>query len=370
MAFHLNAPQGFGNRLSKALSSSLGEGLGQYRQSHIRQDETRQKLLDESAVKEKKDAADLQMDEKNYEPIKDAFGEKFANVWRATPTGGKTELMKRAIEETLRGNDINSLFENLPDEVIPKGPDNVKSKFPEYKLDTKGMTPAEKIGFRRELRKENADIFQKAKEKTKSTEGERNSIKLLQNIDQRGNLPADLSRFIVNPATGEPFKLAQLTGKIHPDVQQWVKTINQFTTKAKDSYGSRVTNFDLQQFMAQLPTLLNTGEGRQRILRQMEITNDLDNLYEGTLKDIYQNYGIGNITQEDANSMAESMIADEKNKLVEEYQTLGEKGADSQDSQQAPQGIVILYDPSGKPLHVPQEKVEEVLRLGAKRERQ
>lgn len=50
MAFHLKAPQGFGNRLSKALSSSLGEGLGRYQESQNRQTETKNKILGEEAA--------------------------------------------------------------------------------------------------------------------------------------------------------------------------------------------------------------------------------------------------------------------------------------------------------------------------------
>ena len=52
-------------------------------------------------------------------------------------------------------------------------------------------------------------------------------------------------------------------------IQQYIKTLNDFISQAKNFFGARVTNFDLQSFKSRLPSLLNTEEGRRAIIEQM-----------------------------------------------------------------------------------------------------
>lgn len=262
----------------------------------------------------------LEADQKNFDIIKDAFGEKFANIWKASPTGARTALTQAALDAQLRGLKINELLGDTPSIPTKESISSISEKgeleLPDYQLDTTGMKPNEIPTYKKELRKENAPRLQEAITKTRSLDKELDAINVLKSLNPK--LPSGVGKLIIrgiNPKTGEIF-IPSITS---PQVQRFVKTINDFTTKAKDSYGARVTNFDLQQFMARLPTLANSEEGRSGILRQMEISSQLDKLYEDNLKKVYQKYGAGNITFEDADAITSEFIKGLEQQLRSEY---------------------------------------------------
>jgi hypothetical protein len=63
------------------------------------------------------------------------------------------------------------------------------------------------------------------------------------------------------------------------------------TSNIKDTYGARVTNFDLQTYLRKLPSLLNSPEGKMRVLRDLKIINQLNQLYENGIQDIFDEAG-------------------------------------------------------------------------------
>ncbi len=102
--------------------------------------------------------------------------------------------------------------------------------------------------------------------------------------------------------------------------QQFSKTINDFTVSAKDSYGSRVTNFDLNQFMKRLPNLANSEAGRKKIIEQMKIINDLNSLREKTLHDVIDKHGgIRNIDYDEAERLTNKKIKKQTDELKKKF---------------------------------------------------
>ncbi len=89
---------------------------------------------------------DLESDENNYATIADAFGKKFANIWKSSPTGGRTELLKGALDAKLRGYDIDEMLSNIPDQDSPN--ENI---IPDISKKPTGLTVAE---WTKEKRKE------------------------------------------------------------------------------------------------------------------------------------------------------------------------------------------------------------------------
>lgn len=299
--------------------------------------------------------------EKNYGAIKDAFGEKFANIWKASPTGARTELTKAALESNLRGYDIENLLSNISSPKSTQSSTNMENgEFPQYILNTEGKTPKEVETYKRELRQENLPRYQEAQKRSRSIQKEQDSLNILNNLNESGKLPEnawELAANLINPLTGK----AIIPATLNPETQRFIKTINDFTTKAKDSYGSRVTNFDLQQFMQRLPGLANSAEGRKQIIRQMQISNALDSLYENALKKVYKHYGVGNITQEDADDMSQNMIEDQEKLLKAEYDQISESldGKSVNNSE----GYVLMHDLNGTPLYVPSQDVDRVKQI-------
>ena len=191
------------------------------------------------------------------------------------------------------------------------------------------------------------------------------SLKRLSQLNQSGKLPTGLSKFNINPKTGEiVFPALKI-----PETQLFAKTINDFTTKAKDSFGSRVTNFELDRFLKRLPTLANSPSGRQLILNQMQVINDLDALEEKSLIDVYDHYGVGNINGQEAKKVAREYRSTQERTLKEKYDQIENslKAIENQSGGSVPKGSVLLYDPEGNELHVPHNRVQEALKRGAVR---
>ena len=63
---------------------------------------------------------------------------------------------------------------------------------------------------------------------------------------------------------------------LSPEAQEATKLIADELSGAKETFGARVTNFDLQAYLKRLPTLLNSAEGRRRVLRDLQIINQLN----------------------------------------------------------------------------------------------
>ena len=237
--------------------------------------------------------------------ISNRFGPEAGDLFKALPIGGQTELVKHLLEREQRGQQVKEKV----------GEEKEYSPF-------EGMTPKERVQAQSEFRKSNEPIFREAQSKTKAAKSEKASLKILDDLNNSGKLPSGMGSIIIDPHTGGIRPTAQLAGLANPETERFVKTVQDFTTKAKDTFGSRVTNFDLANFMKRLPSLLNTPEGRRQIIRQMEILSDINNQYYKALSDVYKKHKLGNISEEDAAEMAESMIEDREKELLEELNNI------------------------------------------------
>lgn len=339
----------------------------------------------EGEMKRRQTDQESSIDDKSYDIIKDTFGDKFANVWKASPVGARTELMKTAIESGLRKEDIEDIFKIRNENIQPSGdfanlPENVPQvsssgeipkdfKWPDFSKRPAGFTPKEWNDEKKTWRKENAPVFEEAKNRIKNSDRDSLGIKKLKKLNDSRNVGEGFERLLINPNSGEFYGIAQLASVVSPEAQEWVKEISRFGNRAKDAFGSRVTNFDLFQYMKQFPGLLNTHEGRKRILKMMDVNNRLDRLYDSALKQIYQKKGLNGIPQEEADRLAQEFVSKETEKLRDEYVNIDRENLESfgkQEQQQLPPGTVLMLDPQGNPLHVPQDKVDELMSLGAK----
>lgn len=313
--------------------------------SGIQDPKMRQEMLAQS-LKGQQDKRSFQneidQESKNYETIEKTFGKKFADVWKSSPQGGRTALVQHALEASSRGQDLNNILSSVDSENPKQEVNQIPKELPQIKngnipedfnwpvLDKRpqGYTPKEWNDEKKTWRKENAPIFEQNNTKLENINADILGTKKLSALNKSQKLPEGVERYLINPETGEFYGLAQIAGLVSPEVQEWVKTISRFQNRAKDTFGSRVTNFDLQSYMKQFPGLMNTDEGRTRILRMMDINYDLDKQYSSALKKVYQKYGLSRISQEDADELARGMVKNETDRLKTEY-----LGLDSQNQQ-------------------------------------
>lgn len=79
--------------------------------------------------------------------------------------------------------------------------------------------------------------------------------------------------------------------QLTPEAQESIKLIIDSTSNIKDTYGARITNFDLQTYLKKLPSLLNSPEGKQRVLRDLQIMNELNRLHASGIQEIFEESG-------------------------------------------------------------------------------
>lgn len=82
-----------------------------------------------------------------------------------------------------------------------------------------------------------------------------------------------------------------LASQLSPDAQEAVKLVTDELSGAKGTFGARVTNFELETYLKRLPTLMNTAEGRRRVLRDLRIMNKLNMMQSEGVLNTVDKYG-------------------------------------------------------------------------------
>jgi hypothetical protein len=88
----------------------------------------------------------------------------------------------------------------------------------------------------------------------------------------------------------KPFTGAVGTGlralTFHPDTEEYEKLTNDFLKNAKDVFGARVTNFDIESYLKTIPTLALSDAGKKQIIKNLESFNEASILRQKALRKI------------------------------------------------------------------------------------
>lgn len=295
-------------------------------------------------------------DQKTYSTIKQHWGDKAADIYQAATEGGKTKILQHLLEAGQRGQKIDDILPNL--EEANKGVSEAKD------FD-KGLTPKERTERQEKRYSVNLPLYQESQKRREALEAESDKLDIL---DELSPQISGMTRLNINPQSGELL----IPAAASPEAQRYVKTINDYTTLAKDTYGSRVTNFDLSQFMKRLPSLANSLDAREDIIKQMKIINDVNKLKEQSVQDVIDEHGgIRNVDFDVAERIAEKRIKGDVNGLKAQFKTIDRK-LDREYQQKikekkkaAPKGFVYM-EIDGSFGYVPEKEVKKALSEGAK----
>lgn len=227
----------------------------------------------------------------------------------------------------------------------------------------KKMTNAERVKWENNNEKENNKEIRDTNDTKKSLRTNDFLINSMTKINDGGYLPAGVGKFLtIDPATGDIREVANIGEIANAQTQLYIKNLKQWQKGAKEFYGARVTNFDLQSFMQQLPNLMNSEQGRRLILKQMKYTNDLESIYNNTLNEALKKYG-RNANYSQISSIVDQKIAEKEqdligkvNNLVEASDYINAMG----DNPEKFKGIVLMQNPKGEFIYVPQDKVDRL----------
>lgn len=245
-----------------------------------------------------KDQQDQERRRKASESLrKGGATEQQIDLYEAASVGGQTQIMKDILEDIERKKTPTGL---IADDLVD--------------MD-KGLTPKERVDRQEKRFTTQTPLVTKNSEALNGLESEERSIDLLSELDKSGKVGEGIHNLNINPFEGSLIIPKAGTA----EEQLFVKTVNDFTVKAKDSFGARVTNFELDRFMQRLPTLANSKEGRQLIMRQMKIVNQINQLEKRAIQRVFDRYGVRNIDYAEAENIARQEINGQKEELRAEY---------------------------------------------------
>lgn len=296
---------------------------------------------------------DLKRQEDSYNIIKSQFGDEAADLFKSLPTGGQTELVKNLFEGRQRGQDLFSKV------------DQQKTSFKTVDYD-KGLTPKERAQRQNSRYDKNLPLYEAGEQKLHALEHEADSLATLRELSPEIQ---GWQRLNINPSTGSLI----IPALASPEAQRFSKIVNDFTVNAKDSFGARVSNFELDRFMQRLPTLANSVEGREAIIRQMQIVNEMNLKRNKELQNVFEEHGgLRNIDYDQAQRIAEKNITPKMTELKSEYRKVErnvdkqyDKVIDKKKKDLVPPGRVMI-EKDGKQFSVPKGQLKKAIDKGYK----
>ena len=281
---------------------------------------------------------------------------QLVNLYPQLSTGGQTQFSQYLFDLIQRGEKPG-----IAPELSEQISEETAVEFPEVK-PFEGLTPKEVVARQKELFKTNAVSYSELNKKIRGSEGEERSLGQLERLNDSGKLPKGFLKGLdVDFKTGD----LRIPAWSSPEAQLFVKTVNDFTTKAKETYGSRISNFELNTFLKRLPTLANSPEGRRVIIEQMSAINQLNTLYDQSLKEVYDKYGLRNIDPQQAQKIAEDRLQDEKEVALQRFKEAPRAQERFIAKQNIPPGheLMIFNDEF---IYVPKDQVSKALEKGAR----
>lgn len=224
------------------------------------------------------------------------------------------------------------------------------------------MTHEEKIKWGNNNEKSNIKELKEVEKKKKAYRDNGILISSLTKGNESKKLPSGLGKLVViDPDTGDIRPSAQLAGQINPETELYIKNLKQFLKGAKDFFGARVTNFDVSSFMQQLPSLLNSDQGRRVILKQMQLVNDLESVHANELDEGIKHYG-RNANYIDISRTVDEKVANKEKALLNKIDNVVDASKELEKMSKNPEkfkGSVLMQTDKGEWKAVKKELVEK-----------
>jgi len=111
------------------------------------------------------------------------------------------------------------------------------------------------------------------------------SLDELERLDNEGKLiSSDVATVLSHYGLDIPILM-------NPESEEYKELTTNFLRNARSMFGARITDNELKMFMHTLPTLMNTPEGRRRIVRNLKLYNQPAIIRKQTMMDIIDEYG-------------------------------------------------------------------------------
>lgn len=119
----------------------------------------------------------------------------------------------------------------------------------------------------------NADYREKILSGFEAYERDKAILGNMEQIAEKENLPTPLMSGLLEK-TGLPIGILQ-----NPDAEQFEKLSQELVKNITGTYGNRILLAEVQSFMKSIPTLMNSPEGKKKLIRQWKILNEGKRVY-------------------------------------------------------------------------------------------
>ena len=137
--------------------------------------------------------------------------------------------------------------------------------------------------------------------------------------------------------------------QLSPAAQEYTKLVVNQLADAKNTFGSRLTNLDVQTYLKGLPGLLNTPEGRERLLNQLRTINQINQLHaQGIANEFEKAGGVDKIPYSQAESRANKAQFKEMKKLREQFVRPSAQNFSSLPEASSYKGVMIEDEETGQ----------------------
>ncbi len=153
------------------------------------------------------------------------------------------------------------------------------------------LSPKEQM----EVNKETLPTYQETIKSYKAANDSERALNRMEQLIKTGKLAGPLKSSFLKTLSHGIFGFGiDLHGLLtNPESQEFNKLSQSFVKNAKNIFGSRITDNDLNSFMQTVPTLLQSDEGKRRIIRNMRIENKAAKLRKDAMDHVIkQNRGL------------------------------------------------------------------------------
>jgi len=254
-------------------------------------------------------------------------------------------ILKREIERLRSGVPIGASKEAEPGYRLQTKPTRQKTfqellatprPSKEDKAKARKMAMEEEklsLAKQKEINQDTRKYFEETMKAGKASRENEMRLNRMKTLLKKGNLTNPAFYNILNTIDKGIFGFGiNLKFLMNPDSQEFEKLSTDFTKNAKDIFGSRVTQSEIQLFLKTIPTLAQTDEGKRRVLRNWDRLNKAGKLKKKAMLDIIEMNGGRRPAGLEA--LVEKKVGPQLDKLAEDF-AVGKKK-----KKKAPSGIL------------------------------
>jgi|SRR5215469_13114447 len=342
MVLVLPKVKSFGEEFGGNLGAGLGQGFAQTMIGKQQEKSDFRRMQEQSRLKQEEQAVKLQGDEEGLKTLEDAFGKRFADVFKASTVQGRSELLKKALDAKQRGLDINDYLSANP-ELDQREFTEIESRT-EGPKKPQGMTTAE---WTKEKSKHLYDVNQPVLKELSQ---------MRKNIPIQEQAVEDIMN--ASPDVGWRDYLAERFGFEPLRSSEGVKlktAIKDFFLSDLSRAGARPNMWVEQQLAGALPAIGRSAEANQITAAGLQFKVDLAKKRQELIDDLSDEYGYSQIDlDKTATKMMKSFVSERQKLLERQIREIKSK-------KEALSGRIIdVMGPDGQVYEVDESEVESL----------